>query len=107
MGFKLPKIRLQPKPKKWDLAALAVLVLAALLAAASWRTARTQPPGVSISGTFTALVVMAQLAICTLSLLLLGKTAKEGTLWGNLAAVAGTFAGMGGFLLAAALWAAA
>ena len=55
----------------------------------SWRTARSQLPGVSPSDGFTALVVALQLAICTASLLLLGKTAKEGTLWGNLAAVAG------------------
>jgi hypothetical protein len=39
--------------------------------------------------------------------MLLGKTAKEGTGWGNFASIAGTFVGMGGVLLAAALWAAA
>ena len=107
MAFKLPKIQLGPKPKKWDLVALAVLVLAAVLAAINWRTARTQLPGVSPSDSFTLTVVLLQLAICTISLLVLGKTAKAGTLWGNLAAVGGTFAGLSGVLLAAALWVAA
>ncbi len=107
MALKLPKIQLGPKPKKWDLFALAVLVLAAVLAAISWRTARAQLPGLSPSSSFTSLVVALQLAICTVSLLLLGKTAKQGTLWGNLAAVGGMLAGLSGVLLAAALWVAA
>ena len=104
MPLQLPKIRLQPKPRKWDLVALAVLVLAAVLAVVNWRTARAQLPGVSPSGSFTSTIVFVQLAICMGSLLLLGKTAKQGTLWGNLAAVGGTFAGLSGVLLAAALW---
>ena len=107
MAFKLPKIELGPPPRKWDLVALAVLLIGAICAGASWRAAQAQAPGVSLSGDFISLIVAAQLAVCTGSLLLLGKTAKEGTLWGNLAAVGGTFAGMGGVLLAAALWAAA
>ena len=107
MAIKLPKIQLGPKPKKWDLFALAVLALAAVLAAVNWRTARAQLPGVSPSDGFTSLVVMVQLALCTVSLLILGKTAKEGTIWGNLAAVGGMFAGLSGVLLAAALWVAA
>ena len=104
MAIKLPKIQLGPKPKMWDLFALAVLVLAAVLAAINWRTARAQLPGVSPSDSFTSTIVAVQLAICTISLLLLGKTAKQGTLWGNLAAVGGMFAGLSGVLLAAALW---
>ena len=40
-------------------------------------------------------------------LLILGKTAKEGTWWGNLAAVGTMFVGMSGMLLAAAIWATA
>ncbi len=107
MALKLPKIQLGPKPRSWDLVAIVILVAAAVLTALSWRVARAQPPGVSISGGFTSLIVLAQLAVCTVSLLVLGKTAKEGTLWGNLAAVGGMFAGMGGVLLAAALWTAA
>lgn len=107
MAVKLPKIQFGPKPKKWDLFAVAVLVVGAVLAAISWRTARAQLPGVSPSSGFTSMVVLLQLAVCTGSLLLLGKTAKEGTLWGNLAAVGGMLAGLGGVLLAAALWVAA
>jgi hypothetical protein len=107
LAFKLPKIQLGPKPKKWDLFALAVAILAAALAVISWQTARAQLPGVSPSDGFTSLVAVAQLAIATLSLLLLGKTAKEGTLWGNLAAVGGMLTGLSGVLLAATLWVAA
>ena len=107
MAFKLPKIQLGPKPKKWDLFALAVAILAAALAVISWQTARAQSPGVSPSDGFTSLVAVAQLAIATLSLLLLGKTVQEGTLWGNLAAVGGMLTGLSGVLLAAALWVAA
>lgn len=107
MALKLPKIQLGPRPRKWDLVAFAALVLAAVLAAVYWRGTRTLPPGVSPSGSFTSAVVISQLAICMVSLLLLGKTAKQGTLWGNLAAVGGMFAGLSGVLLAAALWVAA
>ena len=107
VAFRMPKIRLGPKPKTWDLPAFVVLVLSAVLAVIDWRTLRAQQPGVSPSGSFTALVVALQLAICTVSLLLLGKTAKRGTLWGNLAAIGGMLGGLGGVLLAAALWVAA
>ena len=107
LALKLPKVQLGPRPRKWDLIAAAVLLLAVALAAASWLAARAQAPGVSPSSGFTTLVALAQLAICTLSVLLLGKTAQEGTLWGNLAAVGGMFAGLSGVLLAAALWVAA
>lgn len=107
MAIKLPKIELGPKPKRWDLFAFAALALAAVLAVLSWRAARAQPPGVAPSDSFTSMVALAQLAIASVSLMLLGKTAKEGTLWGNLAAVGGMLAGLGGILLAAALWVAA
>lgn len=107
MAITLPKIQFGPKPKMWDLFAFAMLILAAVLAAINWRTARAQSPGVSLSDSFTSMVVLVQLAICTISLLLLGKTASEGTVWGNLAAVGGMVAGLSGVLLAAALWVAA
>lgn len=107
MALKLPQIQLGPRPKRWDLFAIAVLILAVVLAAISWRTARAQLPGVSPSTSFTSTVALVQLAIGTISLLLLGKTATEGTLWGILAAVGGMFAGLSGVLLAAALWVAA
>ena len=107
VAITLPKIQFGPKPRKWDLFAFAALILTAVLAAISWRTARAQLPGVSLSDSFTSAVVLMQLALCTISLLLLGKTATEGTLWGNLAAVGGMAAGLSGVLLAAALWVAA
>ena len=107
MALKLPKIQLGPRPRKWDLFAVAVLVLAVALAAISWRAARGQAPGMAPSGDFISIVALTQLAIGSISLLLLGKTATDGTLWGNLAAVGGMLAGLGGVLLAAALWVAA
>jgi hypothetical protein len=37
--------------------------------------------------------------------MVLGKTAKEGTIWGNLFAVGACVVGMSGVLLASAMWA--
>jgi hypothetical protein len=39
--------------------------------------------------------------------MVLGKTAKEGTWWGNCASVLALLVGVSGVLLSAALWAAA
>ncbi len=103
--MKLPS--LGPKPKRWDLIALAVLAVAAVIAGMNWSAAAGQEPGASLSGSTTFLFVLVQLAIASISLMILGKTAKEGTLWGNLAAVGGMFLGLSGILLAAALWVAA
>ncbi len=106
--MKLPSIKLDiPKPKLWDLVTGGALVAGCALAAANWMAAQNQQPGVSVSNGTTLLFVLVQLAVCLACLLLLGKTAKDGTIWGNLAAVAGMFVGMSGVLLAAALWAAA
>jgi len=55
----------------------------------------------------TALFVFTQLAVSLVGLMLLGKTAKEGTGWGNLFSLLAMLVGMSGVLLAAALWAAA
>jgi hypothetical protein len=55
----------------------------------------------------SVLFILIQLALSCVGLMVLGKTAKEGTWWGNLAALAAMLAGMGGVLLATALWAAA
>jgi hypothetical protein len=105
--LKVPSIKLGPKPKVWDLVALAVLVLAAIAGGAHWAMAQNQPPGASLAASTPTVFVQGQLALASLSLLMLGKTATEGTLWGNLAAVGGMFAGLGGVLLATALWIAA
>jgi hypothetical protein len=104
--LKLP-FELGPKPKAWDLVAVAVLGVAAIAAGVNWLAAQEQAPGTSLPGSTTLIFVLAQLAIASASLLVLGKTAKVGTLWGNLAAVGGMLAGLGGVLLATALWIAA
>ena len=96
-----------PRPRKWDLIAFLALGASGAVAAFNLIEAQSQPPGASLSGNFTLGIVLAQLAISSLSLLILGKTSKEGTIWGNLASVGGMLAGVSGVLLAAALWTAA
>ena len=105
--MKLPAIKLGPKPRAWDLIAAGVLAVAALAAAFNWMAAQKPVAGASLSGSTTLAFVLAQLVIASASLLVLGKTATEGTLWGNLAAVGGMLLGLSGVLLAAALWIAA
>ena len=100
----LPSIKLGPKPKAWDLVAVVVLATAGAAAVINWLAAQKTAPGASLSGNVTLAFVLAQAAIGSLSLMVLGKTAKEGTLWGNLAALGGLLAGLSGVLLAAALW---
>jgi hypothetical protein len=102
----MPKLAL-PKLAKWDWIALVALVAGGALIAANLALVTRKAPGTSITGGVTAGFVLAQVAVALGGLFVLGKTAKEGTLWGNLLAVAGLFAGMSGVLLAAALWAAA
>ncbi len=103
--MKMPSIALElPKPKLWDFAALGVLAISVGIAIVNWSLAQTGSPGVSLSGTTTVGLALSQMTLTTLSLLVLGKTAKEGTIWGNLTAVAAMSSGMGGVLLAAALW---
>lgn len=107
-AIKLPLIGWElPRPKRWDFAALLILIASILLAGSNLQAALSQSPGESIAGWLTATMVFAQLILASLSLLVLGKTVKEGTLWGNLAAIAALLAGVGGVLLAAALWAVA
>jgi hypothetical protein len=105
-AFKLPKISL-PRPKGWDYCAIGVLLVGVLVSAVNlWKVA-TKPAGEPYPSWLTALVVFAQLGVTCGGLMVLGKTAKEGTGLGNLAALLASFLGMGGVLLAAALWAAA
>ena len=105
--MKLPSISLGPKPKLWDLIAASILVVALVAAVFNWLASQKSAPGTSLSGETTFAFVMAQLVLSSVSLLVLGKTAKEGTLWGNLAAVGGMLLGLSGVLLATALWIAA
>jgi hypothetical protein len=105
MGGEALKLQLGlPRPTRWDLITMAAAAVGVVLAGLNWHLSQTRPGG---AGVFTPLFALVQLGVCLGSLMLLGKTAKEGTIWGNLAAVAGMFIGMGGMLLAAALWAAA
>ena len=107
-AIKLPLLGWElPKPRKWDLVALLVLVVSVLLAGFNLQAALGQTPGESIAGSLTAAMVLAQTILASIGLLVLGKTAKEGTLWGNLTAIAAMLAGVSGVLLATALWAAA
>lgn len=96
-----------PRPTRWDLLALAVVGVAVGSAAANLWVASRKPVGAATPGGVTALFVVLQLAVSAAALGVLGKTAKEGTLWGNLLAIGGILAAMSGVLLAAALWAAA
>ena len=104
---KVPVLNLEfPKPKPWDLAALATLGAGVGVAVANVALSGRTEPGVSISTAMTWTFVLIQMILCLGSLMLLGKTAKEGTIHGNLLSVAGMMVGLGGMLLAAALWAA-
>lgn len=94
-----------PKPKLWDLVAFVVVGAGIAVAVTNMLLAQATEPGASLPDSVTYGIVVGQLAIACLALLVLGKTAKEGTIWGNLAAVAGMFVGLGGVLLAGALWA--
>jgi hypothetical protein len=103
--LKLPLINLEvPKPQRWDFIAAATLVVIAVVCGANLKSALGRPPGEALSGTLTFGFVVAQFLLTTVALLVLGKTAKHGTLWGNLLAVGALVAGMSGVLLAAALW---
>ena len=102
-GRKLPKIEV-PKPKQWDWIALVVLVVAIVLSGANLQLALRTQEG-AISGGLTAAFVTIQLVLCLAGLMVLGKTAKEGTIWGNLFAVGACVVGMSGVLLASAMWA--
>lgn len=106
--LKIPLLKVElPKPKPWDLVALAVALGGIAASVANVLVSGVTQPGVSVSTPLTVGFVLIQLTVCIASLLVLGKTAKEGTLHGNLFALAGMAVGLGGSMLAAALWAAA
>ena len=102
--LKLPNL---PRPARWDWIAIGVLALGTLLAAASLFKGLSKPPGEPYPSGLTSFFVLTQLAVACGGLMLLGKTAKEGTGWGNAASLLATLIGISGVLLAAALWAAA
>ncbi len=102
--LKLPKL---PRPTRWDLYAIGVFALGVILAAVNLGIGLNKPVGEPYPSGLTALFVFGQLAVSCGGLMLLGKTSKEGTGWGNAASLLATFLGIVGVLLAAALWAAA
>jgi low temperature requirement protein LtrA len=104
--FKLPKIAL-PRPQRWDWIAIGTLVIGIVLLAANLAVGLTKPPEQPFPSGLTMVFVLGQLVIACGGLMLLGKTAKEGTGWGNAASLLATFVGISGVLLAAAFWAAA
>lgn len=99
----LPAIKLGPKPKAWDLIAAVVMTITVLAAGANWVMAQKPVAGSSLSSGTTLTFVLLQVVLASVSLFILGKTATEGTLWGNLAAVGGMLIGLSGILLAAAM----
>ena len=105
-SFKLPKIAL-PRPARWDWFAIGALVLGLVLTGANLAVAQGKPPGEPFPSGLMPVFVLAQLLVSCGGLMLLGKTAKEGTWWGNLASIGAMLVGMGGVFLAIALWAAA
>jgi hypothetical protein len=102
--FKLPAL---DRPTRWDLITAAVLLVGFVLMGVNLAVASKKPVGEPFPSGLTTLFVLVQLAISLVGLMLLGKTAKEGTWWGKIAAILAMLVGMGGVLLAAALWAAA
>jgi len=104
-ALRLPKLDL-PKPQRWDFIALGLFAAGVALTGVNL-VAASGPQLGAVSGAATTGFVAGQLAVTTASLFVLGKTAKEGSLWGNLFAVAGMLLGISGVLLAAAVWATA
>ena len=102
----IPKLSF-PRPTVWDFVAVAALILGIVVAAMSLRSAVPSVPGQALSTNSAIGYAVAQLLVCSLSLAILGKTAKSGTVFGNLAALGGIIIGISGGLLAAALWAVA
>ena len=103
---KLPKLDL-PKPQKWDFIAIGILVVSVVLIGANLMIAGKKAPEAPFPSAAAAAFIVLQLALSCIGLMALGKTAKEGTWWGNLASLGAMFVGMSGVLLATALWAAA
>jgi hypothetical protein len=106
-SLKLPKLPNLPRPARWDFITFTALAASVVLIGVNLLMAGKKAPDAPFPSAAATLFIVVQLAIACIGLMLLGKTAKEGTWWGNLAALAATFAGMGGVLVAAALWAAA
>ena len=105
---KVPIVNLEiPKPRPWDLVALVVVILALVATAANIKASGITQAGTTPATGLTLVFVTVHFVIGLGSLMLLGKTAKEGTIHGNLLSITGMLLGLSGVLLAAALWVAA
>ena len=103
--MKLPSLNISvPRPTISDMMAVGVLIVGAALAGMNWTLATSKGVGESLSTNEALGFALLQLGVCTVSLGMLGLTAKRGTIIGNLASVAGIMLGASGGLLAAALW---
>jgi hypothetical protein len=100
---KLPKLNL-PRPQRWDFIAGGVLAVGVVLVAVALALKPKDEPYPAV---LTSVFLFAQLAVAMGGVMVLGKTAKEGTWWGNCASVLALLVGVSGVLLSAALWAAA
>ncbi len=96
-----------PKPRAWDLIAIAAAGIGCAVAVANAIMAMGGAAGSGPSTGMTLAMIGVQVVIASVSLFILGKTAAHGTLWGNLAAVTGMLVGVSGVLLAGAMWVAA
>jgi hypothetical protein len=105
-SLKIPKLDL-PKPEKWDYIAIGILLVSLVLVVANLMMAGKKAPEAPFSSAATGAFIVLQLALSCVGLMALGKTAKEGTWWGNFASLGAMLIGMSGVLLATALWAAA
>lgn len=105
-SLKLPKLNL-PRPARWDYFAIGALLVSGILIGVNLMMAGKKAPEAPFPSAAAFLFIVVQLALSCVGLMLLGKTAKEGTWWGNIASLAAMLAGMSGVLLATALWAAA
>lgn len=106
MKLSIPRLALA-KPTLWDILSIALVAFGGAAAALNWRVATSLGPGDALSTSAASLFALTQLGVCVACLTLLGKTAKQGTVLGDLAAALGILVGIGGSLLAATLWAAA
>ena len=91
------------KPKTWDAAGAVALVAALALTGANLMV--SERSAVSISGGATLVFSTLQMGLCLISFMILGKTASQGTIWGNLLALGASLAAGSGVLLSTALWA--
>lgn len=106
--IKVPVVNWEiPKPKKWDFVSLIVVAVSVAAIGANLNAPGIGEAGGAISTTMSLGFFLVQLGICIGSVMLLGKTAKEGTIHGNLGSIGGMSLGILGMMLAAALWAAA